>query len=82
MARLPYSGKRIRQRLERAKQSRSAPRHICQPNLYSCGTVHSHGVNELAGNQETARIVKLVLAETGVCSTALPTDEGTLPFIS
>ncbi|GAA3877895.1 NAD(P)-binding domain-containing protein [Leifsonia kafniensis] len=35
--------------------------------------------DELAGNKEAARIVQLVLPETGVCSTALPTSDGTLP---
>ena len=35
--------------------------------------------DELAGNTEAARIVQLVLPETGVCSTALPTSDGTLP---
>lgn len=35
--------------------------------------------DELAGNTEAARIVQLVLPETGVCSTALPLSNGTLP---
>ena len=38
--------------------------------------------DELAGNKEAARVVQLVLPETGVCSTALPTEEGTLPLLA
>ncbi len=37
--------------------------------------------DELAGNSEAARIVQLTLPETGVCSTATPTVDGSFPVL-